>query len=204
MYVSVGGVLTPIARIRRTILIPESVSLDRQLPYGSAMSLLRIARSCALSSVLVAAVIGPTSLLAADPAHLPLNPPAATSANSTVTPLFGPPVENGKQNSAVEGESELSLPKLVAEVEANNPSLEATAAAWRASAQRYPQVIALDDPMFMAMAAPSSFSSNDVESAYAFQLNQKFQWYGKRQAQGGKLRPNPTSQCTTWKTAACD
>lgn len=57
-------------------------------------------------------------------------------------------------------------------------------AAWRAAAQRYPQAIALDDPMFMAMMAPASFDSADVESAYVLEGSQKIPWFGKRAARG--------------------
>jgi outer membrane protein TolC len=94
----------------------------------------------------------------------------------------------GSSASADSTEAELSLPQLIKDVEERNPTLEAMLSAWRAAAQRYPQVISLDDPMFMAMAAPASFDSKDVESAYAFQLNQKFPWYGKRAARGRQAR----------------
>ena len=43
---------------------------------------------------------------------------------------------------------ELSLASLVAEVQAVHPSVEAMYSAWQAAAQKYPQVISLDDPMF--------------------------------------------------------
>ena len=78
----------------------------------------------------------------------------------------------------------LCLPWLIEEAQSRNPSLQAMAAAWRSAAARYPQAISLEDPMFMAMAAPASFDSNEVESAYALQLNQKFPWFGKRTARG--------------------
>ncbi len=78
----------------------------------------------------------------------------------------------------------LDLPWLLEEVQSRNPSLQAMAAAWRSAAARYPQAISLEDPMFMAMAAPASFDSKEVESAYALQLNQKFPWFGKRAARG--------------------
>ncbi|HTM55253.1 MAG TPA: TolC family protein [Pirellulales bacterium] len=81
-------------------------------------------------------------------------------------------------------EAELSLPELVREVEARNPSVQAMVYAWQAMAQRYPQAVALDDPMFMAMAAPASFVSNDVSSAYILQGSQKVPWFGKRPARG--------------------
>lgn len=82
------------------------------------------------------------------------------------------------------GEGELSLRDLLREVESRNPSVQAMVYAWQAMAQRYPQVVALDDPMFMAMAAPASFGSNQVESAYILQGSQKLPWFGKRPARG--------------------
>jgi len=57
-------------------------------------------------------------------------------------------------------------------------------AAWQAAAERYPQRVAFDDPMFMAKLAPQSAASNLTETAYALQLNQKLPWFGKRQLRG--------------------
>jgi outer membrane protein TolC len=82
------------------------------------------------------------------------------------------------------GEGELSLPELLREVEARNPSVQAMIFAWQAMAQRYPQAVSLDDPMFMAMMAPASFGSNQVESAYILQGSQKLPWFGKRPTRG--------------------
>jgi outer membrane protein, heavy metal efflux system len=93
-----------------------------------------------------------------------------------------PPAESPKAD--VDTQAELSLPELIAEVESRNPSLEAMAAAWQSAANRYPQAISLDDPTFMAMTAPASFGSDEVEAAYALQAGQKFPWFGKRAARG--------------------
>jgi outer membrane protein TolC len=82
------------------------------------------------------------------------------------------------------GDRQLLAERLIAEVEARNPSLQAMAYAWRAAAQRYPQAVSLDDPMFMTMMAPASFGSNQVESAYVLQGSQKLPWFGKRQTRG--------------------
>lgn len=90
-------------------------------------------------------------------------------------------------------DSVLTLPDLIQEVQARNPSLEAMAAAWQSAAQRYPQAISLDDPMFMAMAAPASFGSEDVESAYQLQASQKFPWFGKRAARGRQAAAEATA-----------
>lgn len=73
---------------------------------------------------------------------------------------------------------------LQTEIEARNPSLEAMISAWQAATQLYPQRVALDDPMLMGMIAPQSAASNTTETAYAFQLNQKLPWHGKRALRG--------------------
>ena len=78
----------------------------------------------------------------------------------------------------------LSLERLIAEVQAVHPSLEAMYAAWQAASQKYLQVISLDDPMFGATFAPASCGSRDVESAYAIEASQKIPWHGKRALRG--------------------
>jgi outer membrane protein TolC len=78
----------------------------------------------------------------------------------------------------------LSREWLAREIEARNPSLEAMWAAWQAAAQRYPQQVALDDPMLMGMIAPQSAASSLTETAYALQLNQNLPWLGKRRLRG--------------------
>ncbi|MBI3464161.1 MAG: TolC family protein [Planctomycetes bacterium] len=82
------------------------------------------------------------------------------------------------------GQSELQLPQLMEQVLARNPSLWVTTAAWRAAAQRYPQVISLDDPMFGLMLGPGSWGSDEVNSAYTLEASQKLPWPGKRQLRG--------------------
>lgn len=71
--------------------------------------------------------------------------------------------------------------RLVAEVLASNPSIQAMIAAWEAASLRYPQVIALDDPMLDVSVGPGSWGRSDVESAYMVMASQKFPWPGKRQ-----------------------
>jgi outer membrane protein TolC len=80
--------------------------------------------------------------------------------------------------------AELSLPEFVAEVQARNPSLQAMFAAAQAAAEKYPQAIALEDPMFNANLAPASLSSSTVSGAYTLELSQRFPWFGKRAARG--------------------
>lgn len=81
-------------------------------------------------------------------------------------------------------DAEFGLHAFVAAVVDRHPSVQAMAAAWQAVVQRYPQVVSLDDPMFMAMTAPASLDSNDVEEAYVLELRQKFPWFGKLKLRG--------------------
>ena len=57
------------------------------------------------------------------------------------------------------GRDELPLDELVAAVNDRNPSLQAAMAAWNAAANKYPQAIALDDPMFQSMYAPAAWNA---------------------------------------------
>ncbi len=83
------------------------------------------------------------------------------------------------------GQFELSLPTLVEAVRQRNPSLRAAYGAWSAAAQRYPQVTALDDPMFQSMYAPRTWNAaSDVPASYYFGVAQKFPWPGKRELRG--------------------
>jgi outer membrane protein TolC len=94
------------------------------------------------------------------------------------------PEGSGSIQPGLKSQTELSAEDLVQEVEARNPSLQALVAAWQAAAQRYPQAISLEDPMFMAMVAPASFDSDLVDPGYTLQASQKFPWFGKRAIRG--------------------
>ena len=91
------------------------------------------------------------------------------------------------------GQSELVLAELVELVEARNASLEAMTYAWRAATQRYPQAIALDDPVFMGMMAPASFASSTVSSAYIVGGSQKLPWFGKRELRGAAAQSDASA-----------
>ncbi len=82
------------------------------------------------------------------------------------------------------GKAELSLPELMREVESRNPSVQAMVFAWQAMAQRYPQAVSLDDPVFMTMIAPASFNSSQVQPGYIVSGSQKLPWFGKRDIRG--------------------
>ena len=158
------------------------------------MPLVRKAQLCALIIIVLGGCrSAPTRTAAISPP-----PPAAMDAPASV-PQVAPqpaiasvsfeealPPTGGAATSAAkfDSQTELSLPTLIEEVQSRNPSLQAMIAAWQAAAQRYPQAISLDDPMFMTMAAPASFGSSDVEAGYVFQGSQKFPWFGKRSARG--------------------
>ena len=83
---------------------------------------------------------------------------------------------------------ELSLEYFVAEVQSVNPSVEAMYAAWQAAAQRYPQAVSLDDPMFGTALAPASFGSNNANAGYMVEASQKLPWHGKRALRGATVR----------------
>ena len=85
------------------------------------------------------------------------------------------------------GHDELPLDELVAAVKARNPSLQAALAAWNAAANKYPQAIALDDPMFQSMYAPGSWNAaSDVQGSYYLGVAQKIPWTGKRELRGNQ------------------
>ncbi|MGQ9575622.1 MAG: TolC family protein [Thermoguttaceae bacterium] len=72
--------------------------------------------------------------------------------------------------------AELELDGLVREVLARNPTLQAAVEAWRAAAQRYPQVISLEDPMLGFMKG--------TREGWMIEASQKLPWPGKRQHLG--------------------
>ncbi len=74
------------------------------------------------------------------------------------------------------GQAELKLDELVGDVLDRNPSLQAMIEAWRAAAQRYPQMISLDDPMFGFMKG--------TNMGWMVEASQKLPWPGKRWLRG--------------------
>lgn len=77
------------------------------------------------------------------------------------------------------GTRELSVDALVEQVVTRNPSLAQMTAAWQAASTRYPQVTALDDPMFGVTLAPASIGSDSVEFGYRVEVSQKLPFPGK-------------------------
>jgi outer membrane protein, heavy metal efflux system len=83
-----------------------------------------------------------------------------------------------------DNQAELSVEQLVVEVQTRNPSLQAASAAWRAAAQRYPQVISLEDPMFGYMVTPTNGLGADNGGGWMVAASQKIPWSGKRSLRG--------------------
>ncbi|HLA85294.1 MAG TPA: TolC family protein [Thermoguttaceae bacterium] len=82
-----------------------------------------------------------------------------------------------------DNQAELSVEQLVAEVQVRNPSLQAVSAAWRAAAERYPQAVSLDDPMFTSMIGPRGVGTEDG-GGWMVAASQKLPWSGKRALRG--------------------
>jgi outer membrane protein TolC len=71
--------------------------------------------------------------------------------------------------------------------------LNVAAAAWQAASQRYPQVIALDDPMLETMFGPGAWGDDELDGGYMVGVSQKVPWNGKRELKG---------QMALWETNA--
>ncbi len=140
------------------------------------------------------APLSPPPYAAAAP---PLAPAPPVRANAEVVPasaiLSSPPpsafrrVPSGWPSAFAAdpfaGQAEVSVERLVAEVEARNPSLEAARAAWRAAAERYPQVIAWDDPMFGFTVSPGGVGL-EQGGGWMVEASQKVPWAGKQALRG--------------------
>ncbi|MGA2035697.1 MAG: hypothetical protein ABSG68_25900, partial [Thermoguttaceae bacterium] len=87
----------------------------------------------------------PAAPLAASPLPPPASPSQVVLCSMTAEPPA--PASPADGDDPFRGQTELSLAVLLTEVQARNPSLQAAAAAWRAATQRYPQAVALEDPM---------------------------------------------------------
>ena len=120
--------------------------------------------------------------------ELPKSPqPAAMSAVDKAperpAPAVNPAYPLNDPSDSLAGLTELSVEQLVAEVQARNPSLQAAVAAWSAAAQRYPQQVSLEDPMFEYMVSPGVGRTGDGEGWMA-NFSQKLPWPGKRALRG--------------------
>lgn len=95
-----------------------------------------------------------------------------------------PPYRSDDPSDPFIGQAELPVDQLVAEVDARNPSLQAASDAWRAAAERYPQAVSLDDPMFTYMITPTKGLGMDNGGGWMVQGSQKIPWAGKRALRG--------------------
>jgi len=81
----------------------------------------------------------------------------------------------------------LSRDRLVDEVLARNPSLQAMIEAWRAAAARYPQMISLEDPMFRYLRG--------TQEGWMVEASQKIPWPGKRWLRGDIADAEANAAC---------
>ncbi len=134
-----------------------------------------------ISAVLPAAYQSPVEVM----------PAPSPSPESTEPPILSTyPTPNADDPFA--GQSELIKDRLICEVQARNPSLQAMQAAWQAAAERYPQVISLDDPMFAYMLGTAVIGP---EGGWMVMASQKIPWVGKRQLRGSIARSEADAAC---------
>ena len=89
-----------------------------------------------------------------------------------------------KQTTPFQGQSELEIDALRREVLRRNPTLAAMESACRAASSRYPQVSALDDPVFSYGLAPATIGVDRLDLGQRFELSQTFPWPGKLRLKG--------------------
>jgi outer membrane protein TolC len=131
----------------------------------------------------LAPAAGLTWKQAASEAQSPPNN-SATAAITQVAYQEPPSIVPSDPSDPFHGQAELSVEQLVAEVQARNPSLQAASAAWRAAAERYPQVVSLDDPMFSYMLTPTDGLGTMDHGGWMVQASQEVPWPGKRALRG--------------------
>src|SRR5206468_5347198 len=87
-------------------------------------------------------------------------------------------------NRLFEGALVLDRAELILQVLARNPTVHAARDAWRAALARYPQVTALDDPMFSYDLRPRSIGSREVHTGNDFGVSQAIPFPGKLSLRG--------------------
>lgn len=121
---------------------------------------------------------------AESPEHSKQNDPVQVAAGTVVDRQLEGSAACELEDNPFAGAEELSLDALVALVLSRNPEVAQMSAALEAAAARFPQVRALDDPMFAAWMAPQSIQSSQVDFSYRLELAQKFPLGGKRRFKG--------------------
>lgn len=152
--------------------------------FAAAFSLAIVSAGCESQPTVAHFVTSDIAAKAVPTSEAPTAPTIIPASHQELAAITLPSPASGASGDPVLAGPELSLDALLAAVEQRNPSLEGMIAAWQAAAQRYPQAIALDDPMFQFTLAPTSIGSSEVEPAYMIQASQKLPWYGKRAARG--------------------
>ena len=112
--------------------------------------------------------------------------PTSSRGLSTISPSFPSSTSGTPANPTTpfQEQTELKLDELRQEVLQRNPTLAAMQSAWRAANSRYPQVTALDDPMFSYSLAPATIGVNRLDLGQRFELSQTFPWPGKLRLRG--------------------
>lgn len=149
-------------------------------------------RRLQLFAVLTLAAVGCQAIRQTSPAtSSPVPVSVSTPAEpTTVSPVVYEQPDQREHRATIEpndafrGQTELELSSLIDEVLARNPSLQEALAAWREAAQRFPQVISLEDPMFGTMFAPGAWGDETLTGGYTLEASQKLPWPGKRQLRG--------------------
>lgn len=127
-----------------------------------------------------------------DPAILlaSLEEPAAVPPTESLPPAPVPgelPVDQSGASSPDDpfvSVMELPLSLYVEAVLQRNPTLQESVAAWQAASQRFPQEIALEDPVFQSALAPQGVVSSMIDGGYMVGIAQKVPWSGKRYLRG--------------------
>ena len=101
-------------------------------------------------------------------------------ATQSAAPQPDPPDE-------LDAPAQLDVDAVVRAVLDRNPSLAAMAEAWQAAAQRYPQVVSLDDPMLDLMRG--------TDEGWMVAVSQKLSWPGKRQLRGNVAAAEAEMAC---------
>lgn len=125
--------------------------------------------------------------------EVPANKPSAIAtaiSDAVHTTAYSLPTVDANDSSSLRAsvDGPLELAPLVSQVLALHPDIRAATAAWRAAAERYPQEIALDDPMFGYMLGPGTWGNDDLRTAYMLEASQKVPWPGKLRLRGNIAR----------------
>ncbi|MGA8616653.1 MAG: hypothetical protein WB760_34140, partial [Xanthobacteraceae bacterium] len=123
---------------------------------GSLLALAIVSAGCESQPTVAHFVTSDIAAKAVPTSEAPTAPTIIPASHQELAAITLPSPASGASGDPVLAGPELSLDALLAAVEQRNPSLEGMIAAWQAAAQRYPQAIALDDPMFQFTLAPTS------------------------------------------------